>query len=525
MIEKRKSESNESAKRNKQIQNSLYELIVSNNLKEHSTNTLLLQNKHLENVIDTKESVIETMKNEREVLFKICESIIETKEVEKMIETISKRDCEQKDTHGINHNKIKSNVVDKDIMKINEYGDSESRKENFVTNNKENVLNGQNNSKSSDEQLFTGEMNSLNDNSGITHQENMCCKISPEKNMNSNQMSFALGKFKEFYIEKLFKQINDQNEIILDLNRKLLKTDNSKPQNEPEIEEKICGKESDFLKKLDEHNKNLELRNAELISEILQEKKRFSCELKKQSDFYIAKLDSERKTNDVYKKLLSEKDKEIDILKKPSSYENELKECKEKYEDLIENLENNSDVSRIYTQMINLTKRQETEISKNKESAEKIIQLTNKITRLESEILAVRKIEPDELLFYKKSEFTAIELENAKQRFEERKNAALFHKRNFLKCQMELNDYKTVLKDLKEKIKESSSVDSNKDVENLRALLRCTACDRNFKNTILLRCMHVFCNGCIEERIRTRKRNCPNCNENFHTADVKRIYL
>ena len=62
--------------------------------------------------------------------------------------------------------------------------------------------------------------------------------------------------------------------------------------------------------------------------------------------------------------------------------------------------------------------------------------------------------------------------------------------------------------------------EENKD---LKTLLKCSACNVNFKDTIIIRCCHVFCKSCIDVRINTRQRKCPNCSESFSASDVKPI--
>jgi E3 ubiquitin-protein ligase BRE1 len=63
------------------------------------------------------------------------------------------------------------------------------------------------------------------------------------------------------------------------------------------------------------------------------------------------------------------------------------------------------------------------------------------------------------------------------------------------------------------------------DLEKCRKLLRCIACDQRYKDTVITKCMHVFCKDCVDLRIKTRQRQCPACGEYFNANDVKRIYL
>lgn len=53
----------------------------------------------------------------------------------------------------------------------------------------------------------------------------------------------------------------------------------------------------------------------------------------------------------------------------------------------------------------------------------------------------------------------------------------------------------------------------------------CTVCQKNFKNTVIKTCGHVFCKECVEERTLSRSRKCPNCNRAFGLNDHLHITL
>ncbi|KAJ5092348.1 E3 ubiquitin-protein ligase bre1 [Penicillium alfredii] len=66
---------------------------------------------------------------------------------------------------------------------------------------------------------------------------------------------------------------------------------------------------------------------------------------------------------------------------------------------------------------------------------------------------------------------------------------------------------------------------SSSEYEMLRTLALCTVCRRNFKNTVIKTCGHVLCKDCVEERLTSRSRKCPNCNRSFGSNDYMHITL
>ncbi|KAI9741915.1 MAG: E3 ubiquitin-protein ligase bre1 [Cirrosporium novae-zelandiae] len=63
------------------------------------------------------------------------------------------------------------------------------------------------------------------------------------------------------------------------------------------------------------------------------------------------------------------------------------------------------------------------------------------------------------------------------------------------------------------------------EYEALRAIALCPVCRVNFKNTVITTCGHVLCDGCVQERISSRSRKCPNCNHSFGLNDHMRVTL
>lgn len=94
-----------------------------------------------------------------------------------------------------------------------------------------------------------------------------------------------------------------------------------------------------------------------------------------------------------------------------------------------------------------------------------------------------------------------------------------------------MDESESMRKKLEEQHKKSESSSSGESSEAAKQaarylkLLKCPACDVNFKSHVILRCMHVFCKSCMDKQMEYRQRKCPTCRENFGAKDVKEIYL
>ncbi|KAI0971164.1 hypothetical protein F4678DRAFT_433921 [Xylaria arbuscula] len=53
----------------------------------------------------------------------------------------------------------------------------------------------------------------------------------------------------------------------------------------------------------------------------------------------------------------------------------------------------------------------------------------------------------------------------------------------------------------------------------------CSICKKDFKNTVIRGCGHIFCRGCVDDRLANRMRKCPNCNKAFDKNDIMTIHL
>ncbi|KAG9247846.1 BRE1 E3 ubiquitin ligase-domain-containing protein [Calycina marina] len=73
--------------------------------------------------------------------------------------------------------------------------------------------------------------------------------------------------------------------------------------------------------------------------------------------------------------------------------------------------------------------------------------------------------------------------------------------------------------------KQKSLSNQSGEEEMLRTLALCTICRKDFKNTILKTCGHLFCNHCVDDRIANRMRKCPNCSKSFDKMDVMTAHM
>lgn len=63
------------------------------------------------------------------------------------------------------------------------------------------------------------------------------------------------------------------------------------------------------------------------------------------------------------------------------------------------------------------------------------------------------------------------------------------------------------------------------DLEMYRRILRCSLCDSNIKNCAIVKCMHCFCEECVQKQFKSRSRKCPVCECDFTMNDIKKLYL
>jgi E3 ubiquitin-protein ligase BRE1 len=62
-------------------------------------------------------------------------------------------------------------------------------------------------------------------------------------------------------------------------------------------------------------------------------------------------------------------------------------------------------------------------------------------------------------------------------------------------------------------------------VSVLKNRLACPVCHYRDKECIILRCRHMHCKQCVDERVSNRSRKCPTCNVKFAENEVETIFL
>lgn len=107
------------------------------------------------------------------------------------------------------------------------------------------------------------------------------------------------------------------------------------------------------------------------------------------------------------------------------------------------------------------------------------------------------------------------------------KDAKVATNSNMLRAaEVEMEELKSSLKDTRRSLELwKSKSGQSEQYEILRQFAYCNICKRQLKNTVIKTCGHTFCNDCVEERLTSRSRKCPNCGKSFGSNDHMRITL
>lgn len=58
-----------------------------------------------------------------------------------------------------------------------------------------------------------------------------------------------------------------------------------------------------------------------------------------------------------------------------------------------------------------------------------------------------------------------------------------------------------------------ASSGADEQVDYYRRMVKCTLCQENEKNAVIVKCGHTFCRDCIDDRLANRNRKCPACSQ------------
>lgn len=164
-----------------------------------------------------------------------------------------------------------------------------------------------------------------------------------------------------------------------------------------------------------------------------------------------------------------------------------------------------------------------------------------------------KKLEIETKLFEKLSSIEKTytnELMKFKSKFEKAEKAAIYESNKSKTFQSDISSLKLEnsklqkdLNSLNEELSGSKSKSSKleilvnkyrtnsrteEDEEINQALLnmtKCQLCTKNFKDIALKTCGHCFCKSCVDDRLNSRMRKCPNCNSQFSRYDLLNIHL
>lgn len=404
-------------------------------------------------------------------------------------------------------------------------------------------------------------------------------------NQNSNVMQKIILEIDNSILSKTREIVEEKDDILYALQKKIIDLEfQLKEKNEcypPTIERNSdtqiqnvdINKIHEIIKSREQSQVaelNIELEKMKSIAEekekLISEKNTFQAKLE-DAEKIIKTLESQIEnlvkentsfSRNIHKKIKEIEDKKISQLKDYVTQINGYKEMNSLLKDEINELETKLEMvdksdSKKDSDFLELKK----EVLSLR-NARDVVELERKEVYAERERLKSEKNKNEEM----ENKFNA-EIISLKSELQNRINAAAFHKKNFIKIDNEIKyinlKYKDFQKEeipLKNELKEvqkkllllknenkllyddisnykavfqeilgTSSPELIESIEKYRKLLRCPTCDRNYKDTVIDKCMHVLCRECVDNRLKTRSRKCPVCAESFCATDVKRIFL
>ncbi|EPS39329.1 hypothetical protein H072_6944 [Dactylellina haptotyla CBS 200.50] len=176
-----------------------------------------------------------------------------------------------------------------------------------------------------------------------------------------------------------------------------------------------------------------------------------------------------------------------------------------------------------------------TEIIMNMKNSDK--KQTSMIANLEKQIAELRLINNQAVLSQKSSQTGTNELKNTvealqrqinsmKETLKKADEASRTENSKRRNAENELEKTLVRLNSLEQSVKAFSSEDNEEStLEGFRSMVRCSVCRTGQKSRVIKTCGHLFCKDCIDDRITTRNRKCPNCGRPFAATDILAVVL
>lgn len=256
------------------------------------------------------------------------------------------------------------------------------------------------------------------------------------------------------------------------------------------------------------------------ISQLNNEIKEVELAFKQTREITLKKLTSSIDQENLTKKLTIEKNKAdqkyFSAMRVKDSLTNENKLLKAqiaKSQDLIKNL---NDLEKKYLNKIDLLSNQlvdfriikENSLAENSKLHDELKTLNIAQDALHQEVERVNAKLESTL-----KEHTDLQESNKKRELE------------LAKLQKQLQSTENILQKYKTNNTNSLLQEDEQQLEALRSIAKCSVCSKNWKDTAITVCGHVFCSKCTQERLAARLRRCPSCNRGFSANDLLSIHL
>ncbi|WLF80733.1 E3 ubiquitin-protein ligase bre1 [Lodderomyces elongisporus] len=278
-----------------------------------------------------------------------------------------------------------------------------------------------------------------------------------------------------------------------------------------------------YSKRIEELTKdkfNLDASESEKIDLLTNEIKEIESAFKQTRELTIKKLSSQVDHESQVKKLVIEKNKAdqkyFASMRLKDSLTNENKVLKQQVGKSQEMIKSLSELETNYLGKIDVLTKSLTDYKIIKENALQenfSLQDTVKNLKITNETLEADVARKDDKIKAITSEVVELKDQNNKQDLQ------------IIKLSKSLANTESLLVKYKTNNTNSIIQADEEQLEALRSIAKCSLCTKNWKDTAITVCGHVFCSSCTQERLAARLRRCPSCNKGFSSNDLLTIHL